>query len=224
MMDSLKNDLRLSCMIIVLEIQTFVCMTINLLFIVMAMLLTALLVGGHSGVSVGRAAHRGGQLGHFSLGPSLKGAPGGPMKGPLNTCLKDRYTLYSSEEQCSKLIDKEIWLVMGSYCHCQQVVTFFFFFFFVFFGLHLTTWVKGPTLTLFPGPLNFSGRPCLWVMFMIVSHSHKVCFILLGNQCNHIPVLYFIAHFGTVWKISTLFSFRYHSLKVFNGSTLCITA
>ena len=96
------------------------------------------------------------------------------MKGPLNTCLKDRYTLieqsdlntlieqsqYSSEEQCSKLIDKEIWLVMGSYCHCQQVVTFFFFFFF-FFGLHLTTWVKGPTLTLCPGPLNFSGRPCL---------------------------------------------------------------
>ena len=55
------------------------------------------------------------------------------MKGPLNTCLKDRYTLieqsdlntlieqsqYSSEEQCSKLIDKEIWLVMGSYCRCQ---------------------------------------------------------------------------------------------------------
>ena len=88
-----------------------------------------------------RAAHRGGQLGHFSPGPSLKGAPGGPMKGPLNTCLKDRYTLieqsdlntvikqsqYSSEEQCSKLIDKEIWL-MGSYCHCQQVATFFFFF------------------------------------------------------------------------------------------------
>ena len=112
----------------------------------------------------------GGQLGHFAPGPSLKGAPGGPMKGPLNTCLKDRYTLieqsdlntlieqsqYSSEEQCSKLIDKEIWLVMGSYCHCQQVVTFFFFF---FFGLHLTTWVKGPTLTLCPGPLNFSGRP-----------------------------------------------------------------
>ena len=72
----------------------------------------------------------GGQLGHFAPGPSLKGAPGGPMKGPLNTCLKDRYTLieqsdlntlieqsqYSSEEQCSKLIDKEIWLVMGSYC------------------------------------------------------------------------------------------------------------
>ena len=61
------------------------------------------------------------------------------MKCPLNTCLKDQYTLieqsdlntlieqsqYSSEEQCSKLIDKEIWLVMGSYCHCQQVVTFF---------------------------------------------------------------------------------------------------
>ena len=93
----------------------------------------------------------GGQLGHFAPGPSLKGAPGGPMKGPLNTCLKDRYTLieqsdlntlieqsqYSSEEQCSKLIDKEIWLVMGSYCHCQQVVTFFFFFFFLVFTLQL---------------------------------------------------------------------------------------
>ena len=88
------------------------------------------------------------------------------MKGTLNTGLKDRYTLieqsdlnilieqsqYSSEEQCSKLIDKEMWLVMGSYCHCQQVVTFFF-------GLQLTTWVKGPTLTLCTGPLNFSGRP-----------------------------------------------------------------
>ena len=31
---------------------------------------------------------------------------------------------------------------------------------FFFFGLHLTTWVKGPTLTLCPGPLNFSGWPC----------------------------------------------------------------
>ena len=103
------------------------------------------------------------------------------MKGPLNTCLKDRYTLieqsdlntlieqsqYSSEEQCSKLIDKEIWLVMGSYCHCQQVVTFFFFF---FFGLHLTTWVKGPTLTLCPGPLNFSGRPCSQYISLTVKH------------------------------------------------------
>ena len=57
------------------------------------------------------------------------------MKGPLNTCLKDRYTLieqsdleqsqHSSEEQCSKLINKEIWLVRGSYCHCQHVMTFF---------------------------------------------------------------------------------------------------
>ena len=69
----------------------------------------------------------GGQLGHFAPGPSLKGAPGGPMKGPLNTCLKDRYTLieqsdlntlieqsqYSSVEQCSKLIDKEILDMVG---------------------------------------------------------------------------------------------------------------
>ena len=83
------------------------------------------------------------------------------MKGPLNTCLKDRNSLieqsdlntqieqsdlntlieqsqYSSEEQCSKFIDKEIWLVMGSYWHCQQVVTFFFF----SLGLQLTAWVK----------------------------------------------------------------------------------
>ena len=96
------------------------------------------------------------------------------MKGPLSTCLKDRYTLieqsdlntlieqsqYSSEEQYSKLIDKEIWLVMGSHCHFQQVVSDLFFFFFFFFDLHLTTWVKGPTLTLCPGPLNISlGGP-----------------------------------------------------------------
>ena len=51
------------------------------------------------------------------------------MKGPLNTCLKDRYTLiehsqYSSEEQCSKFINKEIWLVRGSYCQCEHVLTF----------------------------------------------------------------------------------------------------
>ena len=64
------------------------------------------------------------------------------MKAPLNTCLKDRNTLieqsqYSSKEQCSKFIDKEIWLVMGSYWHCQQFVTFFF-----FLGLQLTAWVK----------------------------------------------------------------------------------
>ena len=137
-----------------------------------------------------RAAHRGeGVTGAFCPGPQPErgprrpheGAPGGPMKGPLNTCLKDRYTLieqsdlntlieqsqYSSEEQCSKLIDKEIWLVMGSYCHCQQVVTLFFFF---FFGLHLTTWVKGPTLTLCPGPLNFSGRPWSQCRLLLFKH------------------------------------------------------
>ena len=74
------------------------------------------------------------------------------MKGPLNTGLKDRYTLieqsdldtlieqsdldtlikqsqYSLEEQCSKLRNKEIWLVRGSYCHCQHVMTFKKFFF-----------------------------------------------------------------------------------------------
>ena len=75
-----------------------------------------------------RAAH-GGASGAFFPGPQPER---GPTKGPLNTCLKDRYTLieqsylntlieqsqYSSEEQYSKLIDKEIWLVRGSYCHC----------------------------------------------------------------------------------------------------------
>ena len=35
----------------------------------------------------------GGQLGNFASGPSLKGALGGPIKGPLNTCLKHRFTL-----------------------------------------------------------------------------------------------------------------------------------
>ena len=57
---------------------------------------------------------------------------------------------------------------MGSYCHCQQVVTFFFF----FFGLQLTAWVKGPTLTLCPGPLNFSGRPCVYI-----EHCLAICML-----------------------------------------------
>ena len=70
---------------------------------------------------------QGGATGAFCPGPQPER---GPMKGILNTCLKDLYTLieqsdvnilieqsqYSSEEQCSKLIDKEMWLVMGSYC------------------------------------------------------------------------------------------------------------
>ena len=61
----------------------------------------------------------------------------------MNACLKDQYTLieqsdldtlieqsqYSSEEQCNKLINKGVWLVRGSYCHCQHVMTFFFFWF-----------------------------------------------------------------------------------------------
>ena len=48
----------------------------------------------------------------------------------------------------------------------------------VFFGLHLTTWVKGPTLTLCPGPLNFSGRP--WVQGKTrVEHTSQDNFFLL---------------------------------------------
>ena len=57
----------------------------------------------------------------FCPGPQPERGPRRPHEGPLNTCLKDRYTLieqsdlntlieqsqYSLEEQCSKLIDKE---------------------------------------------------------------------------------------------------------------------
>ena len=127
-----------------------------------------------------RAAHRGGggATGAFFPRPQPERGPRRPHEGPPEYLFKSRYTLieqsdlntlieqsqYSSEEQCSKLIDKEIWLVLGSYCHCQQVVTFFFF----FFGLHLTTWVKGPTLTLCPRPLNFSGWPCITVILKVV--------------------------------------------------------
>ena len=121
-----------------------------------------------------RAAHRGGTTGAFCPGPQPERDPRRPHEGPpeylfkrsiySNRAVRSKYSNRAVtvffREQCSKLIDKEIWLVMGSYCHFQQVVTFFFFsFFFFFFDLHLTTWVKGPTLTLCPGPLNFSGRP-----------------------------------------------------------------
>ena len=77
--------------------------------------------------------------------------------------------------------------MMGSYCHCQQVVTFFFFFFF-FFGLHLTTWVKGPTLTLCPGPLNFSGRP--WVILCQINKEFRVTtWILMELGVFVVPVV-----------------------------------
>ena len=59
-------------------------------------------VGGHVHASQlcdsNQGCPQGGQLGHFAPGPSLKGAPGGPMKGPLNTCLKDRYTLIEQSD------------------------------------------------------------------------------------------------------------------------------
>ena len=71
--------------------------------------------------------------------------------------------------------------MMGSYCHCQQVVTFFF------FGLHLTTWVKGPTLTLCPGPLNFSGRPC-WD-----AYGHTLLPEIPFKTCKHY-ILYIAVH------------------------------
>ena len=43
-MDSLVNNLRLNGIIIVVELQTFVCVAITLLLIAMVTLLTALLV------------------------------------------------------------------------------------------------------------------------------------------------------------------------------------
>ena len=72
----------------------------------------------------------------------------------MNTCLKDRYTLIEqsdlntlieqsqfssdcSEKQCSKLIDKEIWLVRGRYWSLLAGHDLFF-----SFGLQLTAWVK----------------------------------------------------------------------------------
>ena len=88
-----------------------------------------------------RTTHRGGNWGILPRAPAWKGPQEAPLNGPLNTCLKDWYTLIEqsdlntlieqsqySSEQYSKLIDKEIWLMMGSYRHCQQVVTFIIFF------------------------------------------------------------------------------------------------
>ena len=45
MMNNLVNNLRLNGIIIVVELQTIVCIAINLLLIAMVTLLTALLVG-----------------------------------------------------------------------------------------------------------------------------------------------------------------------------------
>ena len=70
------------------------------------------------------------------------------MKGPLNICLKDRYTLieqsdlntlieqsqYSSEEQHSKLIYKEIWLARVVF---SLLAGHDLFFFFLIFNLQL---------------------------------------------------------------------------------------
>ena len=42
-----------------------------------------------------RATHRVGGGGNWGI---LPWAPGGPMKGPLNTCLKDRYTLIEQSD------------------------------------------------------------------------------------------------------------------------------
>ena len=148
----------------------------------------------------------GGATGAFCPGPSLKGAPGGPMKGPLNTCLKDRYTLieqsdlntlieqsqYSSEEQCSKLIDKEIWLVMGSYCHCQQAVTFFFFFssfFFLVFTLQLGS--RAPLQLFALGPLISLGGPECYYKYKKMRN-----FIQSGIIIQYIIALYIRDHGG----------------------------
>ena len=89
----------------------------------------------------GRPQVGGGVTGEFCSGPQPERGPRRPHEGPLEYLFEDRYTLieqsdlntlieqsqYCSEEQCSKPIDREIWLVRGSYCHCQQVMNFFFF-------------------------------------------------------------------------------------------------
>ena len=135
--------------------------------------------------------------------PGLHGQPErGPMKGPLNTCLKDRYTLieqsdldtlieqseYFSEEQCSKLINKEIWLVRASYCHCQHVMTFFFWSLTYILGEVVIQNGKppcpcGPTLTLCPGPHNLSGRLwCYMLYFLQCKPCSLTALIPMSNQ------------------------------------------
>ena len=99
------------------------------------------------------------------------------MKGPLYTCLKDRYTLieqsdlntlieqsqYSSEEQCSKLIDKEIWLVRGGYCHFVSKSWPFFFFLLSFFSFLSLTYSLGEAVIQNGNPLasgpHFNSLP-----------------------------------------------------------------
>ena len=121
-----------------------------------------------------RAAHRG-ATGEFC--PGLQ-PERGPRKGPLNTDLDTliEQSRYSSEEQCSKLTNKEIWLVRGSNCHCQHVMTFLFVSsiyslgeVMIQNGNLLCPW--GATLTLCPGPLNFSEWPCCkwWIRHSIGS-------------------------------------------------------
>ena len=88
----------------------------------------------------------GGGGGAFCPGPQPERGPRRPHEGPLEYLLKDRYTLieqsdlntlieqsqYSSEEQCSKLIDKEIWL-HGNHA----TISPFFKIFFLVFNLQL---------------------------------------------------------------------------------------
>ena len=82
----------------------------------------------------------GGQLGNFTPGSHRERGPRRPHQGPFEYLFKRllysnravrsdtliEQSQYSSEEQCSKLINKEIWLLRSSYCHCQHVMTFCF--------------------------------------------------------------------------------------------------
>ena len=72
-----------------------------------------------------------GATGAFFPGPHPGRGPRRLHEGPLEYLFKRsiysnravrsdtliEQSQYSSEEQCSKLINKEIWLVTGSYCH-----------------------------------------------------------------------------------------------------------
>ena len=43
-----------------------------------------------------------------------------------------------------------------------------------------------------------------WVVFMVVSHSHKVCFVAIQRKTKQ-TLMKNKAHFGTLWKIKHTF-------------------
>ena len=75
----------------------------------------------------GGGGRGGGQLGHFSPGPRKY-----LFRRSIysNRAVRSKYsnravTVFFRGAVYSKLINKEIWLVRGSYCHCYHIMTFF---------------------------------------------------------------------------------------------------